>query len=216
MNKRRLFTFFTAVMAVITMMAYDSMMGAMISEPREGNEVIMDYAYNPTPEDGATGFAPDEYGLYHYSFYILPSWSGELNFFIKFSTTPDMKTIAYQYTLTVNCNASLGEKWVWDKKSFFSPGTTYYWQLSLYHFDVESFLIASPVWSFTTAFTGLRGDVDGDGDVNISDVTALIDYLLTNDASNINLNNADCNQDSSINISDVTALIDYLLSGSWN
>ena len=60
------------------------------------------------------------------------------------------------------------------------------------------------------------GDMNGDDNVNITDVTALIDYLLTNDASNINLNNADCNQDSSINISDVTALIDYLLSGSWN
>lgn len=71
MNKRRLSTFFTAVMAVITMMAYDNMMGVMISEPREESEVIMDYAYNPTPEDGATGFAPNEYGCYLYSFYIL-------------------------------------------------------------------------------------------------------------------------------------------------
>ena len=62
---------------------------------------------------------------------------------------------------------------------------------------------------------GLRGDVIGDGNVNISDVTALIDYLLSGNASGINLSGADCNQDSSVNISDVTALIDYLLSGHW-
>ncbi len=61
-----------------------------------------------------------------------------------------------------------------------------------------------------------RGDVDGDGSVNISDVTALIDYVLAHDASNINLNNADCNQDNAVNISDVTALIDFVLGGTWN
>ena len=60
-----------------------------------------------------------------------------------------------------------------------------------------------------------RGDVNNDGSVNISDVTTLIDYLLSGNASGVNLDAADCNQDSSVNISDVTTLIDYLLSGSW-
>ena len=62
----------------------------------------------------------------------------------------------------------------------------------------------------------MLGDVNGDGSVNISDVTALIDYLLSGNASGINLSGADCNQDSSVNISDVTSLIDYFLSGTWN
>ena len=68
---------------------------------------------------------------------------------------------------------------------------------------------------FTAKNAGLRGDVNDDGSVNISDVTALIDYLLSNNVSGINLDGADCNQDSSVNISDVTTLIDYLLSGFW-
>ena len=59
-----------------------------------------------------------------------------------------------------------------------------------------------------------RGDVDGNGSVNISDVTALIDYLLSSNAGT-NASAADCNQDGSVNISDVTTLIDYLLSGAW-
>ena len=62
---------------------------------------------------------------------------------------------------------------------------------------------------------GLRGDVNNDGDVNIADVTALIDYLLSQDASGINLDNADCNLDTEVNIADVTALIDFLLSNAW-
>ena len=63
--------------------------------------------------------------------------------------------------------------------------------------------------------TGMRGDVNSDNSVSIGDVTALIDYLLSGDASGINLSNADCNQDNGVSIGDVTALIDYLLSGSW-
>ena len=56
------------------------------------------------------------------------------------------------------------------------------------------------------------GDVNGDGKVNISDVTALINLLL---AGNTPPSTADCNQDGKVNIADVTALINYLLSGTW-
>ena len=68
---------------------------------------------------------------------------------------------------------------------------------------------------FTAKNASLRGDVDADGNITISDVTALIDYLLSGNASDVNLTAADCDLDGGITISDVTALIDYLLSGSW-
>ena len=55
------------------------------------------------------------------------------------------------------------------------------------------------------------GDVNSDGVVNISDVTALIDHLLGNNDADINTTAADVNSDSIINISDVTMLIDRLL-----
>lgn len=64
--------------------------------------------------------------------------------------------------------------------------------------------------------TFIRGDVNNDTLVNIADVTALIDYLLSGDETNINLEAADCNQMGGVNIADVTALIDFLLSGAWN
>ena len=66
---------------------------------------------------------------------------------------------------------------------------------------------------FTEKPAFIRGDVDGDGNVDISDVTALIDLLLG--GGTISNPVADCNQDGSVNISDVTALIDYLLSNHW-
>ena len=58
-----------------------------------------------------------------------------------------------------------------------------------------------------------RGDVNQDGQVNISDVTSLIDLLLSSDGTTSET--ADVNLDGNVNISDVTALIDYLLGGEW-
>lgn len=64
-----------------------------------------------------------------------------------------------------------------------------------------------------TAPAGKKGDVDDNGTVNINDVTALINYLLSHNSEGINLQNADVDSDSNINISDVTALINLLLRG---
>ena len=59
------------------------------------------------------------------------------------------------------------------------------------------------------------GDVDMDGFIKISDVTALINYLLNNDPTGIDLQAADCDHDGFIKINDVTTLINYLLNGTW-
>lgn len=72
---------------------------------------------------------------------------------------------------------------------------------------------AIPATCLVTVYTE-PGDMNCDGFVNISDVTSLIDYLLSGDDSQISTKNADVNGDESINISDVTELIDILLSGS--
>lgn len=56
------------------------------------------------------------------------------------------------------------------------------------------------------------GDVNKDGNVNISDVTALINYLLSHDDSGIDLDAANVNGDETVSIADVTALINNLLS----
>ncbi len=57
----------------------------------------------------------------------------------------------------------------------------------------------------------IPGDVDGDGEVSISDVSVLVDYLLQGDQVQINLDNADVDGDGEVTISDVSALIDELL-----
>ena len=89
----------------------------------------------------------------------------------------------------------------------------------------QSFKIPAGEWNLTlsvdnmtlviTKAGGLRGDVDNNKEVGIADVSALIDYLLSGDASAVNLQNADCNVDTEVGIADVSALIDYLLTGNW-
>ena len=61
-----------------------------------------------------------------------------------------------------------------------------------------------------------RGDVNCDGEVNIGDVTVLIGYVLSRNATGVDLDAADCDQDGNVTISDVTVLISYILSGSWS
>ena len=58
----------------------------------------------------------------------------------------------------------------------------------------------------------LRGDVNGDGFVDVSDVASLVDCLL-NDRSSIG--NADVNNDGVVDVNDIANLLDYLLNGEW-
>ena len=52
------------------------------------------------------------------------------------------------------------------------------------------------------------GDVNGDGEINIADVNALIDMILSQNISE----SGDVNGDSEVNIADVNAVIDMILS----
>ena len=65
------------------------------------------------------------------------------------------------------------------------------------------------------SFYNSRGDVDMDGFVDINDVTALIAYVLTGDATGVNLEAANCNLLDGVDIDDVTSFINYVLKGDW-
>ncbi|MBR5685734.1 MAG: hypothetical protein IKX18_06250 [Muribaculaceae bacterium] len=64
---------------------------------------------------------------------------------------------------------------------------------------------------------GLRGDVNDDKKVDITDATMLINYLLSNDPTGINMANANCDlsEDGKVDITDATTLINYLLNNAW-
>ena len=59
------------------------------------------------------------------------------------------------------------------------------------------------------------GDIEGDNDVDMDDLSAMINYLLTSNATGINLVNADCDPNGIVNMDDLSVLINYLLTGAW-
>ena len=58
------------------------------------------------------------------------------------------------------------------------------------------------------------GDVNGDNAISMDDLTALINYLLTNDPTGINMQGADVDGNTEISMDDLTVLINMLLTGS--
>ena len=57
------------------------------------------------------------------------------------------------------------------------------------------------------------GDVNGDREVNIADVNAVIDIIL---GGNSNTSSGDVNGDGEVNIADINAIIDIILGGTGN
>ena len=69
--------------------------------------------------------------------------------------------------------------------------------------------------NFTHVMTfGTKGDVNNDGQVNITDVTVLISAIMAESISSINADNADMNGDGNVNITDVTSLINKIMSAN--
>jgi len=85
-----------------------------------------------------------------------------------------------------------------------------YWGLS--HVVKDGKIIYKGMRYNAALVEGVKGDVNGDGEATIVDVTALIDYLLGATDRSINHVAADVNGNNEITISDVTALIDLLLT----
>ena len=65
--------------------------------------------------------------------------------------------------------------------------------------------------SITEASTVMIGDVNGDGEVNVSDVVALANFAMGETTEGFNKEAADLNNDGEVNVSDVVALANQVM-----
>ena len=176
-----------------------------------------------------TANVPEE-GMYSIAITFDPNAEEDYRITCTLVKTGDIAPVEHTYGIYTwaKNNVTFAEPAAIEFKVVQDHSWDYAWPSSNWHHDITEagtydFVITFNAETKEITFTankhgepqGLRGDVNNDEAVNISDVTALIDYLLSQDATNVNLVNADCNLDEAVNISDVTALIDYLLSQAW-
>lgn len=102
-------------------------------------------------------------------------------------------------------------KWQWSKYQNIFPAGTKYVAVKLTSYD--KYILALDDFSFTEA-AGMKGDVNLDGSVDISDVVLMVNYILGNDSSANVLQNGDMNDDQRVDISDVVALVNIILGNN--
>ena len=66
------------------------------------------------------------------------------------------------------------------------------------------------VFFYKKASQSLKGDVDADGDVDVSDVTALVGVILATETHD----NTDINGDGKVNVSDIDVIINIILNNN--
>ena len=122
------------------------------------------------------------------------------------TTTNDVSAFTWGDEITAS-----NKKWQWSQyQNTFPAGTKY---VAVKHNSYDKLILAVDDFSFTEA-AGMKGDVNLDGSVDISDVVLMVNYILgDNSLVNVPLY-GDMNDDSSVDISDVVALVNIILGGN--
>lgn len=85
--------------------------------------------------------------------------------------------------------------------------------------DIWTTVEANKAFLFTTDFDPvidpvkltLKGDINMDGEVDVTDVTTLVDYILKNNPSPCDVEACDVDENGEVHVSDVTYLVDIIL-----
>jgi len=128
--------------------------------------------------------------------------------------------------VTVNDNFELSlDQQAWSTELTLDPtGETFYVRLASTAVEGSFEGVITATAGTATAYADIEGevtapayilgDVDMDGKLGISDVSALVDYILSGDVTPFNVLAADVDQNGTIGISDASNLIDLILQGS--
>ena len=107
-----------------------------------------------------------------------------------------------------------------DAKSYtvagLNPGTSYLYRVKSYYVNGTESNWSNYKEVILKEGQVLKGDVDGSGTINVTDVTLLVNALTSGDTSMIDVLAADMNGDGEINVSDITILINAVLEIGGN
>ena len=76
-------------------------------------------------------------------------------------------------------------------------------------------IVQNADYSIGFNFMFLRGDANGDGEVNMSDANSITNYILNRPDASFKEIAADANEDGKINMSDVMYIVNYALNGQF-
>ena len=111
---------------------------------------------------------------------------------------------------TIYCDADWSQGIVGDSQFMFA-GCPKLSGAADFDTDKDEIEMANPATGYFT-YKNKPGDVNGDSQVTIADVTALVNIILGKDtAGQYNHEAADVNRDNGITIADVTALVNIIL-----
>jgi hypothetical protein len=96
-----------------------------------------------------------------------------------------------------------------------TPGAKYLYRVKAYYVNGTESSWSNIKEVQLLESSSLRGDVDGDGSVNVGDVTKLINMLLNNITEGVDMQAADCNYDGKVDIQDISTLLNYVLTSMW-
>ena len=124
-----------------------------------------------------------------------------VNNYVSFENINIVEEEGKYYIVDETGRIQLFDKFGLFPNGFTMVGTTFYVEgfLTVYKNELELYPIR---------ISGLKGDVNGDGEVNIADINAAIDMILIGDQSS----NGDVNEDGEVNIADINAIIDIILN----
>lgn len=69
---------------------------------------------------------------------------------------------------------------------------------------------------FLTLVDAISGDANGDGEVNVTDIVAIVNYILNKPSTNFFFSAADLNEDGEVNVTDIVKVVSIILSGNNN
>jgi hypothetical protein len=179
-----------------------------------------DYVYtvtdsrNASDNDTATyvitfNTSPDSFSL------ISPLDSALVPYMIAFdwesATDPDpLDQVKYDLYVSTSFSFHVDSTFIYDSLLTSQHTDTldrgiYYWKVKAYDNCVERW--SNQTWTLLSA---IRGDANGDGVINVTDVVYLINYLFISGPAPNPIQAGDANCDGVVNVTDVVYLINYL------